>query len=114
VVRLNKGAQKVKAISGSSEQSLIFRGSVAFCLKDVQRGAMRATVEEFRRKLNESVQGSDNFVTSIYNNKVQNTAFPQLSREFYKTLEQARRSFSCCAHSCAISQSVHCRQCVVA
>jgi hypothetical protein len=84
--RLNKGAQKVKAISGSSD-NLIFRGSIAFCLKDVQRAAMRATVKEFGGKLNGHVQSGDNFVTNIFNNKMSTAAFPPLSRDFYKTLE---------------------------
>lgn len=93
--RLNKGAQKVKSITGNSD-SFIFRGSIAFCLKDVQRAAMRATVKEFRGKLNNLVQSGDNFVSNIYNNQMSTTAFPPLSRDFYKTLETVRASCSCC------------------
>jgi hypothetical protein len=88
--RLNKGAQKVQNLSGSGDQSLIFRGSIAFCLKDVQRAAMQATVVEFMDKLNQLVQGGQNFVSSIYSNLVSSTAFPPLCRDFYKTLEKVR------------------------
>ena len=49
---------------------------------------MRATVGEFRQKLNALVQAGDNFVSSIYNNAVSTSAFPQLGRDFYKTLEK--------------------------
>jgi hypothetical protein len=48
---------------------------------------MRATVSEFRGKLSNLVQSGDNFVTNIYNNQMSTTAFPPLSRDFYKTLE---------------------------
>ena len=88
--RMNKGAQKVTSISGTSDQPLIFRGSLAFCFKDVQPGAMRSVGPEFTAKLNALVQSGENFVSSIYNESVITTAFPPLSRDFYRTLEKVR------------------------
>jgi hypothetical protein len=84
--RMNKGAQKVSDVTGTSGENLIFRGGVMFCLKDVQRAAMSSTVGEFKGKVREYVQCRDNFVSTMYKNSVVITAFPPLSRAFFKNL----------------------------
>jgi hypothetical protein len=84
--RMNKGAQKVSDITGTSGESLIFRGGVMFCLKDVQRAAMPSTVGEFKGKIKDYVQAGQNFVSTIYHNSVVISAFPPLSRLFFKAL----------------------------
>jgi hypothetical protein len=80
----------VQAISGAGGARLIFRGSIMFCLKDVERSSMRSVVKEFSGKISGLVQSGDNFVSSIYSNEVSVSAFPKLGRPFYKTLERVR------------------------
>ena len=87
---MNKGAQKVSDISGTAGENLIFRGGVMFCLKDVQRGAMNSTVGEFRGKIKDYVQAGENFVSTIYRNSVAISAFPPLSRAFFRVLRTVR------------------------
>ena len=96
--RLNKGAQKVHSMMGASERALVFRGSLSFCLKDVQDTAGVAVVGEFCGKLNAFVHG-DNFIDSIYSGRVTTATFPPLGHHFFKRLENVR--FSCSA-SCPI------------
>lgn len=88
--RMNKGAQKVGDISGTSSEDLIFRGGIMFCLKDVQRDGMRSSVTEFNSRMRGFVQSGQNFVASIYRNNVAVGAFPPLSRQFFKLLQQVR------------------------
>jgi hypothetical protein len=94
--RMNKGAQKVGDISGSNGEELIFRGGIMFCLKDVQRDALRPSVAEFTSKIKGFVQGGQNFVSSLYKNNVRVGEFAPLSRPFFKTLLNVRpRSLPC-------------------
>lgn len=92
--RMNKGAQKVGDISGSGGEDLIFRGGIMFCLKDVQRDGMRSSVKEFNSRMRGFVQSGQNFVATIYKNNVSVGAFPPLSRQFFKLLQQVRAIYS--------------------
>eukprot|EP00892_Ulva_mutabilis_P011345 jgi/Ulvmu1/8583/UM045_0026.1 len=108
--RINKGAERVADICGSSgagsaapgvaggaasnapvappTDRRVFRGSIMFCLKDVSPDAMRSTVRDFNKPLNSMVRSGDNFVSAIYNNKLSISAFPGLSGAFYTTLQR--------------------------
>lgn len=85
---MNKGAEKVKSISGSSAESLIFNGAITLCLKDVQPSAMGSVGPEFTDKLIDLVQNGENFVSSIYGGSVLALSFPPLCKDFYRTLEK--------------------------
>jgi hypothetical protein len=87
---MNKGAQKVSDVTGTSGENLIFRGGVMFCLKDVQNAAMFSTVGEFKGKVKDYVHSGHNFVSTMYKNSVTISAFPPLSRAFFKVLEKVR------------------------
>ena len=109
--RINKGAERVADICGSSrtttapnasgtasssapvtppEKRRVFRGSIMFCLKDVPPDSMRSIIRDFKRPLDSMVRSGDNFVSAIYNNSLAVSAFPSLSRSFYSSLQRVR------------------------
>jgi hypothetical protein len=76
----------------ATSESLIFRGSIMFCLKDTpaDAGEKRGIIKDFRGPMTRMVKAGDNFVTAIYGNKLAITAFPGISPAFYSTLERVR------------------------
>lgn len=86
---MNKGAQKVQAIAGSSGESLIFRGRILFCLKDVTADSSTSARKSFESKLANFVQSGENSFSKIFgSSKINVAAFPPLSRKFYKQLQE--------------------------
>ena len=114
--RLNKGADKVADLSGSSPaqgpphdaaaaasdtqtdsagalERRVFRGGLMFCLKDVpaEPGIMRSTLGDFEAGLNGMVCGGEDFVSATFNNTLALAAFPSLQQVTSGTSGGSRR-----------------------